>query len=370
MLPQMIGGHAMHSLIHTGHVARSDGSDETYFRTAAASLAAQPDHDEADASSALLGRHYGLAGTVTTLSSEVERTAEVRLQDGRRLILKTSRRPEASESFAFQAGCLAGLDGADGFAAPQVIPTRSGHLTFEEAGVHGYLQTLIDGVPLHRQDLSTNLLFQTGRSLAQLDRALGRVDPPAKHRPVLWHMGCGPWLMSFEQHLPGGKIADHVRAAMADYSDTIAPELAGLHWQVTHNDPSPFNTLVTGQGIGFIDFGDGGWNPRIQDLVIAASHMVTDPGLPLGGAEFLIAGYASVIPLSRLEARLLVGLMRARQSALILINYWRSHLFPEDAEYINKNVGRAERGLSILARLDAASAEAAVLAAISSRRQE
>lgn len=360
----------MHSLIHSNPAPRSADSDEAYFRAAAASLAAQPNRDEADASAALLSRHYGLAGKVSTLSSEVERTAEVRLQDGRRLILKMSRRPEACESFAFQAAALAGLDGAGGFVAPQLIHTRNGDLTFEEAGVFGYLQTLIDGVPLHRQDLSTDLLFQTGRSLAQLDMALERVNLPAKHRPMLWHIGCWPWLMSFEQHLPAGGIADQVRAAMADYSDTIAPELASLHWQATHNDPSPFNTIVTTRGIGFIDFGDGGWNPRIQDLVIAASHMAIDPGLPLGGAEPLIAGYDSVIPLSELEAQLLVGLMRARQSALILINYWRSHLFPEDAEYINKNVGRAERGLSILARLDAASAEAAVLAAISSQRQE
>ncbi|RWM43698.1 MAG: serine kinase, partial [Mesorhizobium sp.] len=110
----------------------------------------------------------------------------------------------------------------------------------------------------------------------------------------------------------------------------------------------------------------GCWSPRIQDLAIAASHVVRDPALPLGGAEHLVAGYASVIALSALEARLLVGLMRARQSALILVNYWRAHLFPADAQYIKKNVARAEHGLSILALLDVASGEAAVLAAISS----
>lgn len=121
--------------------------------------------------------------------------------------------------------------------------------------------------------------------------------------------------------------------------------------------------IVTDRGVGFIDFGEGGWNPRIQDLAIAAGHMVMDLHLPLGGAEHLIAGYHAIAPLSRLEARLLVGLMRARQSALILINYWRSHLFPDAAAYINKNVARSERGLAILSQLDAVSAEAAVLAA-------
>jgi hypothetical protein len=58
--------------------------------------------------------------------------------------------------------------------------------------------------------------------------------------------------------------------------------------------------------------------------------------------------------------------MRARQSALILVNYWRSHVYPANAQYIKKNVARAERGLSILTALSAASGEAAVLAAMSS----
>jgi Ser/Thr protein kinase RdoA (MazF antagonist) len=84
----------------------------------------------------------------------------------------------------------------------------------------------------------------------------------------------------------------------------------------------------------------------------------------LGGAEHLIAGYASVVPLSQLDATLLAGLMKARQSALILINYWRANLFPDDAQYIKKNVRRAEHGLSILESLGAQAA-AAVLRAIS-----
>jgi len=151
-----------------------------------------------------------------------------------------------------------------------------------------------------------------------------------------------------------------VRLAMGNYVELIKPQLGEVVWQVTHNDPSPFNTLLAGPGIAFIDFGDGCWGPRIQDLVVAASHLVTDPSLALGGSENLIAGYASVTPLSTLEAKLLVGLMKARQSALILINYWRAELFPAEAAYIKKNVARAERGLSILSALSVGEADMAV----------
>lgn len=317
-------------------------------------------------SAALMKRHYGLTGSVATLSSEVERTAEVSLPDGRGLIFKTSTRPEALDSFRFQSGVLAGLQGAAGFAAPQLLRTSSGALMFEEEGVCGYVQTRIDGVPLHKATPTADLLFQTGCALAHLDLALAHIDARAIDRRVLWHIGCWSRLTEFAHYLPSGSVADNVRAAMAEYVAAIEPQIANLAWQVTHNDPSPHNMMVSTQGIAFIDFGDGCWSPRIQDLAIAASHLVTDPALPLGGAERLIAGYASVIPLSALESTLLVGLMRARQSALILVNYWRAHLFPADAPYIKKNVARAERGLSILAPLSLEAGEAAVLAATSS----
>jgi Ser/Thr protein kinase RdoA (MazF antagonist) len=348
------------------HLPCAAASADANFRTAVAILATRPESTEPDMSVALLKRHYGLTGSITTLSSEVERTVEVNLSDGRLLILKTSTRPEAVDSFRFQTAAMAGLQGAAGFVAPEVLRTSSGALMFEQEAACGYLQTRIEGVPLHQVIPTPALLFRTGSALARLHVALAQVDVPATHRPVLWHVGCWSRLMDLEQFLPSASIADSVRVAMAEYVDFIEPEIANVAWQVTHNDPSPFNTMVTGRGVGFIDFGDGCWSPRIQDLAIAASHLVTDRGIPLGGAEHLVAGYASVTELSALEARLLVGLMRARQSALILVNYWRSHLFPADAEYIKKNVARAEEGLSILAPLGAASGEAAVLAAMSS----
>ncbi|PDT26956.1 serine kinase [Rhizobium sp. L9] len=340
-------------------------STEAFFRAATAILSTPPDLSEPDISATLLKRHYGLEGSIAVLSSEVERTAEVSLLDGRRLILKTSARREAIDSFRFQSAALAALQNSAGFVAPTLIRTSSGALMFEEEGISGYLQTRIEGISLHKETPTPELLFRTGSALGRLDMALGQVNLPSAKRPILWHIGCWSRLMELEEYLPAGSVAESVGAAMAEYMRIIEPQIQNLDWQVTHNDPSPFNTIVTSDGLGFIDFGDGSWSPRIQDLAIAASHVVTDPTLPLGGAEHLIAGYAAVVPLSALEAKLLVGLMRARQSALILVNYWRSYLFPADAEYIKKNVARAERGLSILAPLSTASGEAAVLSAAS-----
>ena len=335
-----------------------------YFRAGAAALTNLPSVFDAHILAELLDRHYGLSGAIEPLSSEVEHTAEVTLADGTRLILKTARQPEAVPSFRFQSAAMAALEGADGLLAPRLLRTLRGASMFEEAGVSGYLQTRLDGVPLYRERRTPDLLRRTGRALGCLDRALAAHDLPAADRPVLWHVGCWSHLIRLRTYLPQGPVSQTVARAMETYVDRVEPALFDLTWQVAHNDPSPFNTLASDEGIAFIDFGDGVFGPRIQDLAVAASHLVSDPALPLGGAEHLIAGYHSVLPLSALEAQLLVGLMTARQGALILINYWRSHLFPADAAYIKKNVGRAEAGLAILDRLSTIEGEAAVRAAL------
>lgn len=335
-----------------------------YFEAAAEALALLPETAGPGASPALLLRHYAESGTLTPLSSEVERTFDARLEDGRRYILKTSSRPHAIEGFRFQAAVLAGLDGAEGILAPQALATVSGALLFEQDGVSGYLQSWIDGMPLHEVPQSPRLLRAVGAALARLNLAMADLRPPAARRPVLWNIACWPWLRELERHLPADRPADLARAALADYAERLAPQVAELDWQVTHNDPSPYNMIETIEGVAFIDFGDGGWNPRLQDLAIAAGHFVSDAAMPLGGAEHVIAGYAAVAPLSDREVALLPGLMRARQGALMLVNHWRSHLFPAAAPYIMKNVHRAALGLTLLDRLDAAAGTAAVRAAV------
>ena len=107
-------------------------STEAYFCAASAILAMRASSTEVDISAALLKRHYGVTGSLATLSSEIERTVATDLSDGRCLILKTSTRREAVSSFRLQSEAIAGLRGATGFVAPDVLRTNTGALMFED----------------------------------------------------------------------------------------------------------------------------------------------------------------------------------------------------------------------------------------------
>ncbi|MEJ2409343.1 MAG: phosphotransferase [Novosphingobium sp.] len=307
------------------------GEGKAYFLAGRDRLAMLPDASEPDLSALLLDRHYGYRASVSVLSSEVERTFEVRVPGGQRYIFKSSSRAHAVESFRFQAAVLDGLRGVPGVIAPHIVPTLSGELMFDQGDVGGYLQSRIGGAPLHEEPRSQVLLYDVGAALARINVAMAGIDAPAARRPVLWNLSCWPWLAELERYLPVGETLRQVCFAMAQYREHVLPRIGALQWQVTHNDPSPFNMIKADDGIAFIDFGDGGWNPRLQDLAIAAAHFATQEDTPLGGAEY--------------------------------VNTWRSHLFPADAPYIMKNVHRAERGLSILSALDGPAAEVAVRAA-------
>jgi hypothetical protein len=133
-------------------------SSEAYFRAAVAVMATQPSEVAQDLPARLLARHYGLNGSINVLSSEIERTTEVSLLDGSRLILKTSARPEAIDSFRFQSEAIAALEGASGFVTPRVVRTGGGTLMFREDGVSGYLQTRLLGSTLQEAPRTSELL--------------------------------------------------------------------------------------------------------------------------------------------------------------------------------------------------------------------
>lgn len=176
-----------------------------------------------------------------------------------------------------------------------------------------------------------------GRTAAILDRALQQFDHPAAHRQFLWDacqvLDLLPLLNAVESAAERQMIAEF----LASFERQVTPVLGELPKQVIHNDLSPSNILVDDDGLelaGILDFGDMVYAPRIAEIAIAGSYLMTyspDPMIALNG---VLAGYSEVSPLTAMEHAHLLDLVLARLAQRMVITSWRAARFPGNRDYI------------------------------------
>jgi Ser/Thr protein kinase RdoA (MazF antagonist) len=134
-----------------------------------------------------------------------------------------------------------------------------------------------------------------------------------------------------------------------------APALPGLRRQVIHNDLNPHNIIVAeapaSHITGIIDFGDMVRAPLVNDVATAASYHVAQGEGPLGNALAAIRAYHAVRPLEAAEIGLLPLLIATRNILTLAITAWRASLYPDNRDYILRNVPAATAALRKLADL-------------------
>ena len=94
-------------------------------------------------------------------------------------------------------------------------------------------------------------------------------------------------------------------------------------------------------------------SPLIIDLAVASSYQLSRGSETLAGALPMIAGYHDVRPLQEVEMSLLTGLIRVRLVTSLLINRWRTKLFPENRDYLMGDYRSTEQFLLGLQNLSA-----------------
>jgi Ser/Thr protein kinase RdoA (MazF antagonist) len=127
--------------------------------------------------------------------------------------------------------------------------------------------------------------------------------------------------------------------------------------QVIHSDANPENVVSDDDAIGFIDFGDIVYAPRVYDVAIAASYLRQGGDDPLALIRPFIAGYHAIAPLALTEIEVLFDLVRARLAASIGLLYWRLQDRPESDEYRRKSLETESNASQFLAALDATGRE-------------
>lgn len=213
----------------------------------------------------------------------------------------------------------------------QYIPLSGGEPIRVRA--YGYLQ----GAPGTGLKADPRAWTAVGRAAAALNRELLQFDHPAAHRKFLWDacqvLDLQPLLGAVESDTERQMIAEFLTL----FERQVVPVLDSLPKQVIHNDLSPSNILIDSDGldlVGILDFGDMVYAPRIAEVAIAASYLMTYSSDPLTVLACVLDGYTEVLPLTSVERLHVLDLVLARLAQRMVITSWRAARFPDNRAYI------------------------------------
>ncbi len=304
--------------------------------------------------------HFGIHGKAQPLVSDRDQNFQLLADDHVRYIVKIANHTEQLQTIDFQNCAMLHIAEKDAsIPLPRVIPARDGqfHCIVEDRGQTYIARVLswLEGTILDNAERDSSLLVKLGELLARMDLSLQDFDHPCPNPPSLWDMkraaGLGELLIHIEE--PG--LRQLIRQTLERFGSHVKPTLDSLRTQVIHNDMNLGNVLVDSTQpcriSGIIDFGDLSRSPPIIDLAIAAAYQLNEGDDPLAGALPLIRGYHAIRPLRSVEMGLLTDLVRTRLMTSLLINTYRTKLFPENSDYLLNSYHAAKNALLGLARL-------------------
>jgi len=238
-------------------------------------------------------------------------------------------------------------------AETEILSIISGKLQFEipiirsgkQISVHQYanksfsrLLPYIKGSLLSKVKHSPELLYNFGKSIAELDRSLeGIRNAEIESRKFIWDL---QYCLSNRPKIK--YIADPSKAKLVEYyfdqfEHFVLPELANLRYSIIHNDLNDYNILTDGNNItGVIDFEDITYAPLVSEIAIALAYIMLKKKKPFETASQVIKGYQSVFPLNEAELKLLYYLIPARLCTSVC-NSAEFKAKEKDTEYILVN---------------------------------
>ncbi|WJV63952.1 phosphotransferase [Pectobacteriaceae bacterium CE70] len=302
---------------------------------------------------------YGVEGDITPLPGERDANFYLCTEKQHGYMLKFINPAEEPAVSDFQSALLLHIEQQHtDLPVPRVLADQHGNRApvVDLAGqtLQTRLFSWLSGTPLHQVTPNPQLAHHLGQTLAQLDIALHSFTHPAAERTLLWditHMErVAGWLDYVED--PEQQIL--IKRGLSQWENSVAPVIHKLRRQVIHNDLNPYNVFTTPQAdwqiTGIIDFGDALYAPLINELATALAYQISESDDPLLWITPFVSAYHTHLPLTEQEVCLLPRLIVARLTLILSITQWRSALYPENREYLRRNLHRAWRSLQNLSR--------------------
>ncbi len=316
---------------------------------------------------------YGVRAMATALPSERDQNFLLQTESGDRFVLKIANATEDRALLEAQQQAMARV-AQEAPICQRVIESLNGASIAEVESPAGarhfvWLVTYQPGVPLGSvKRHSPELLFDLGRRVGQLDRALVGFDHPAVHRDFHWDLANGLRIVrEYESLVADVKMRQLVGKLANDFDRSVAPLLPRLRQSVIHNDANDYNVLVGGgddlytrnqRVTGVIDFGDLVHSFTVGDLSVAIAYAILDKPNPLAAAAQVVKGYHSEHPLEEAEIAALFGLICLRLCVSACMAAYQQQQRPGD-EYLAISQQPIRNMLPTLAQIPPRLAEAA-----------
>ncbi|HKV34858.1 MAG TPA: phosphotransferase [Pyrinomonadaceae bacterium] len=276
---------------------------------------------------AIAEKCFGIQASAEELPSERDRNFLLTARDGEKFVLKIANVNEERMVIEAQNAMLSHLSERVLFC-PRVLPALSGEMIEVVDDRLVRVLSYLPGKPLAKVEFqSPELLYDLGRKLGQLSRALVGFDHPSAHRAFYWDLLKGPEII--QKYGPEIK-ADWLRNLVLGFRERVGE----LRRSVVHGDANDYNVLVDkNEVVGLIDFGDIVYSYTVGDLAIAVAYVVLGKDDPYSAAAPVIEGYREEFELNKDELDALWPLVRLRLCMSVCIAAHQQQQQPEN-EYL------------------------------------
>lgn len=293
----------------------------------------------------IVGIYWGLdVDGIMRLNSERDDTFRI-ISKGASYLLKISHPADSVDRLSLQIKAMQALAESRDFLVPRMISAKDGRVlvNLAKTGRHARLLQYLPGEPLAGRILLPQNLIQIGATAARVSLALTELPVGNPGADSEWNLLNSPELFDHLKKLEDYQELEWLKKELKELISLVLDPLSELPIQVCHNDLNPGNLLLDklDQGsFGVIDFGDITESPRVCELAIAASYASSLMPQPHTNywepAEYVRAGFESVISLTEPEAALFRPLVRLRLLQRWILNSAVVQSRPENRDYSSR----------------------------------
>ncbi|XP_040198814.1 hydroxylysine kinase [Rana temporaria] len=247
----------------------------------------------------------------------------------------------------------------EGLPTQYPIFTKSGHVMSLEAIDYGdvvrnhavRLLTYLPGTLAAQITATPQILYDIGKMAATLDEKLAKkFQHPYKEYfnrgEYLWNLSNTPLLRKYLHAVTEESLRKRIDGVINQYETSVQPNLKMFRKCINHGDLNDYNILLQKtntsdenskeqyQVSGILDFGDMSYGYYVFEVAITIMYMMIESKEPLPVGGYVLAGFESIIPLTKEEKEVIFTLVCSRFAQSLVMARYSVLLCPTNEEYL------------------------------------